>query len=59
MSEIKQVTRFTRVVYSTEELSELQRAVEQAGGQIVGNHAMRNGRGISVTIEVDPKKRNF
>lgn len=55
----KVISRFSRVVYSTEEFTQLQTAVKQAGGKIIGTKSLREGAGISVTIDVDEDKRQF
>lgn len=59
MSDQKQVTQFTRTVYSTESFVDLQRRVSEAGARIIGTTSLRDGAGISVTIEIDGDKRQF
>lgn len=56
---MKKVTRFTRTVYSTLEFIELQRAAKQAGARIIRTDSLRNGLGISVTLEMDGDRRQF
>lgn len=55
LMEKKSIHRVVKTVYSTEELTELQRYVNQAGGRIIGTGTAEGGA-ISVTIEVNSDK---
>ncbi|WP_179107343.1 hypothetical protein [Sediminibacillus massiliensis] len=48
---MKRINIVTKTVYSTEEFTELQAAVEQEGGRIRETTALRSGAGISCHIE--------
>lgn len=53
------ITISQEVVYTTEELIELKRAVELRGGRIKDTHVIRNGQGISCIVEVPGERRSI
>lgn len=48
----RKVTRFNKTIQTSEELTELTKAVKKAGGRIVSTNSLRAGVGISVLIEL-------
>lgn len=49
------IKRISRNVYTDEEMADLQEAVKQDGGKVIGITSMQNGT-LSVIIDVDADK---
>jgi len=53
----RKVTRFNKMVQTSEELTELTEAVKKAGGRIMNTTSLRAGTGISVMIELGERNK--